>query len=412
MVSFVKSSRGVSVDLAADRWSYVTRIMPLGDSITSGFNSSPSWGYRGPLWNKFHERGLGIDYVGQYRDGPSSFLDPDHQGGLGQTTDGLIGLAPDLMKRYKPDVVLLMTGSNDISETGDSPAQLRSEMRQLLDTIAANRPNAKIFVSTLAPLASDQPGSDLIPAANRAIKAAVADAARKGQNVELVQPKLSLSDLVDGVHLDAGGHAKLAQAWYSAVLRELPVQGGTLGGDAVALNSGERHISGSQATDRLAGDGLSNQISGRGGNDVVLGRGGNDRLNGGGGTDLLNGGAGNDVLLGSSGNDRMTGESGNDRFDFNSISDSGAASGARDLIVDFRRGDKVDLSGIDANSGASGNQSFRIVSDFTGSAGQLTREKLGAGFLVSGDVDGDGNADFAIQVNTTLSALQASDFKL
>lgn len=411
MVSFVKSNRGVSVDLAADRWSYITRIMPLGDSITSGFNSSPGWGYRGPLWNKFHERGLGIDYVGEYRDGPSSFLDPDHQGGLGQTTDGQTGLAPDLMKRYKPDVVLLMTGSNDI-ESGDSPAQLRSEMRQLLDTIAAHRPNAKIFVSTLTPLASDQPGSSLIPAANREIKAAVAEAARKGQNVELVQPKLSLSDLADGVHLDASGHAKLAQAWYSAVMRELPAQGGTPGGNAVALNSGERHISGSQGTDRLAGDGLSNQISGRGGNDVMLGRGGNDRLDGGNGTDLLNGGAGNDVLRGSGGNDRMTGGSGKDRFDFNSISDSGAASGTRDLIVDFRRGDKVDLSGIDANNGASGNQSFRIVSDFTGSAGQLTREKLGAGFLVSGDVNGDGNADFAIQVNTALSALQASDFKL
>jgi lysophospholipase L1-like esterase len=412
MVSFARSSRGVSVDLSADRWSYVTRIMPMGDSITSGFNSSPGWGYRGPLWNKFHERGSSIDYVGQYRDGPSSFLDPDHQGGLGQTTDGQISLAPDLMKRYKPDVVLLMTGSNDISATGDSPAQLRSEMRQLLDTIAANRPNAKIFVSTLTPLASDQAGSDLIPAANRAIKAAVADAARKGQNVELVQPKLSLSDLVDGVHLNAGGHAKLAQAWYSAVMREFPAQGGTPGGNAVALSSGERHISGSQFADRLAGDGLSNQIFGRGGNDVVLGRDGNDRLDGGSGTDLLNGGAGNDVLFGSSGNDRMTGGSGNDRFDFNSVRDSGAISGTRDVILDFRRGDKVDLSGIDANASASGNQSFRIVSDFTGSAGQLTREKLGAGFLVSGDVNGDGNADFAIQVNTTLSALQASDFRL
>jgi hypothetical protein len=412
MVSFAKSSRGVSVDLAADRWSYITRIMPLGDSITSGFNSSPGWGYRGPLWNKFHERGLGIDYVGEYRDGPSTFLDPDHQGPLGQTTDGQTGLAPGLMKRYKPDVILVMTGSNDISETGDSPAQLRSEMRQLLDTLAANRPSAKIFVSTVTPLASDQPGSHLIPAANREIKAAVAEAARKGQNVELVQPKVSLSDLVDGVHLDAGGHAKLAQAWYNAVMRELPAQAGIPGGNAVSLNAGERNIFGSQAVDRLAGDSLSNQIFGRGGNDVLVGRGGHDRMDGGSGTDLLNGGAGNDVLAGSSGNDRMTGGSGNDRFDFNSIRDSGAASGARDLIVDFRRGDKVDLSGIDANSGASGNQSFRIVSGFTGSAGELTREKLGAGFLVSGDVDGDGNADFAIQVNTALSALQASDFKL
>jgi Ca2+-binding RTX toxin-like protein len=430
MVSFAGSSRGVSVDLSADRWSYVARIMPLGDSITSGFNSSPGWGYRGPLWNKFYERGLGIDYVGQYQDGPSSFLDPDHQGALGQTADGWIGLVPGLMTRYKPDIVLLMIGSNDISEAGDSPAQLHRDMTQLIDKIAAHRPGATIFVSTVTPLASDQPGSNLIPAANREIREAVAEAARKGRNVELVEPKVTLSDLVDGVHLDAGGHAKLAQAWYNAVMRELPAQGGTPGGDAVALGSSERNISGSEAADWLRGDGLSNQISGRSGNDVIFGREGNDRLNGGGGSDSLNGGAGNDALSGSSGHDRLTGSAGNDvlvggtgrdhlsggsgadRFDFNSIRESGLSTGSRDVILDFRRGDTIDLATIDAHTGASGNQSFRIVSDFTGSAGQLTREKSGAGFLVRGDVNGDGFADFSIQVNTGVSALHAWDFKL
>ena len=105
-------------------------------------------------------------------------------------------------------------------------------------------------------------------------------------------------------------------------------------------------------------------------------------------------------------------DSGNDRFDFNSIRESGTTSGARDVILDFRHGDKVDLSSIDARTQASGNQSFRIVSDFTGSAGQLTWDKSGSGFLVSGDVNGDGNADFSIQVNTTLSVLRSYDFKL
>jgi lysophospholipase L1-like esterase len=241
---------------------------------------------------------LGIDYVGQYQDGPSTFLDPDHQGALGQTADGFIGLVPGLMTRYKPDLVLLMIGSNDISVDGDSPSQLRTEMKQLLDKIATNRPSATIFVSTLTPLASDQLGSNLIPAANREIKAAVAEAARKGQHVELVEPKLSLSDLVDGVHLDEGGHAKLAQALYSAIMRELPAPGGTPGGHAVALSSNERNISGSGAADRLTGDNLSNYISGRSGNDVILGKDGNDRLDGGSGVDLLNGGAGNDALYG------------------------------------------------------------------------------------------------------------------
>jgi lysophospholipase L1-like esterase len=430
MVSFAGSSRGVSVDLATYRWSYVTRIMPLGDSITSGFNSPPDWGYRGPLWNKFHERGLAIDYVGGFQDGPSSFPDQDHQGGLGQTADGLIPLIPGLMTKYKPDVVLLMIGSNDISEAGDSPAQLRGEMKQILDRIASKLPSTTVFVSTITPLASDQPGSNLIPAANREIRALVADAARRGQDVELVEPKLTVSDLVDGVHPDAGGHAKLAQAWYSAISGELPARGGTPGGNPVSISSLERNISGSEATDRLSGNHLSNTISGRGGNDVVLGRDGNDRLDGGsgvdslsggdggdalygsGGNDTLKGGSGNDLLIGGTGRDILRGDSGNDRFDFNSIRESGATSGARDVILDFRHGDKVDLSSIDARTQASGNQSFRIVSDFTGSAGQLTWDKSGSGFLVSGDVNGDGNADFSIQVNTTLSVLRSYDFKL
>ena len=412
MVSFAGSSRGVSVDLSADRWSYVTRIMPLGDSITSGFNSSPGWGYRGPLWSKFSEHNLAIDYVGRYRDGPSSFLDPDHQGALGLTADGLIPLVPGLMTQYRPDIVLLMIGSNDISEAGDTPSQLRGEMKQILDRIASKLPSTTVFVSTITPLASDQPGSNLIAAANKEIRALVAEASRKGQHVELVEQKLTVSDLVDGVHPDAGGHAKLAQAWYSAITHELPARGGTPGGHPVALSPLERNISGSEATDRLAGDSLSNTISGRGGNDVILGRDGNDRLDGGGGVDSLKGGAGNDVLLGGTGRDLLRGESGNDRFDFNSIRETGTTSSTRDVILDFRHGDVIDLSSIDANTRASGNQSFRNVSDFTGSAGQLTREKSGSGFLVSGDVNGDGNADFTIQVNTTLSVLHSYDFKL
>ncbi len=400
MVSFAGSSRGVSVDLSTHRWSYVARIMPLGDSITSGFKSPDGSGYRGPLWSKFYGSGLGIDYVGQYQDGPSTFLDPDHQGGLGQTADGLIGLVPGLMTRYKPDIVLLMIGSNDISEDRDSPSQLHSELKQFLDKIAANRSSATIFVSTLTPLASDQPGSNLIPAANREIKAAVAEAARKGQHVELVEPKLSLSDLVDGVHPDEGGHTKLAQAWYSAVMRELPAQGGTPGGHAVALSSNERNISGSVGADRLAVNHLSKYIYGRSSNDVIVGKDGNDRLDGGSGVDLLNGGAGNDVLYGRLGADRLYGSLGADVFTFGSVKESTVSSTGRDTIYDFSlsQKDKLDLSAIDARTTSSGNQAFSFIGDngFHDKAGELRYEKYGTGIMVSGDITGDGRADFSI----------------
>jgi lysophospholipase L1-like esterase len=120
--------------------------MPLGDSITSGFKSSSEWGYRGPLWNKFSGQGLAIDYVGRYQDGPSSFVDPDHQGVIWETADGLIPLIPDLMTRYKPDIVLLMIGSNDISDGGETPSQLHSEMKQILDRIVSKLPKTTVLV--------------------------------------------------------------------------------------------------------------------------------------------------------------------------------------------------------------------------------------------------------------------------
>jgi lysophospholipase L1-like esterase len=429
MVSFAGSSRGVSVDLSAERWSYITRIMPLGDSITSGYKSSSEWGYRGPLWSKFYGQGSAIDFVGRYQDGPSSFLDPDHQGVIGETADGLVPLIPDLMTRYKPDVVLLMIGSSDIGDVGESPAQLRGEMKQILDQIAAKLPKTTVFVSTLTPLASDQPGSDQIAAANTEIRAVVADAAKKGQHVKLVEQKLTEADLIDGIHPNAGGYEKIAQAWYSAVTHDLPTRGGTPGGHPVALSSSEKNISGSEAGDWLTGDTGINQISGRGGNDIIRGNSGNDRLDGGSGIDSLNGGSGHDFLYGSSGNDRLigwtgndtlqggtgqdllTGSSGDDTFLFVGVRESGTGSSTRDVILDFRDGDTVDLSRIDASSKTAGNQAFHTVAHFTGSSGQLRWEKSGSGFLVSGDVNGDRNADFSIQVNTTLSKLHSWDFK-
>jgi lysophospholipase L1-like esterase len=412
MVSFAGSSRGVVVDLAAERWSYIARVMPLGDSITRGFNSSPGWGYRGPLWSKFYSHGQAIDFVGAFRDGPNSFLDPDHQGVDGQTADGLIPLAFGLMTKYKPDIVLLMIGSSDITDVGGTPSEVRSEIKQILDKIASALPKTTIFVSTLTPVASDVTGSDLIGAANQQIRAAVTEASNKGQHVEVVTQKVDTPDLVDGIHPNAGGHAKIAQAFYSAITHELPANGGTPGGHPVSLEPSERTIAGSEGTDRLLGDESSNQVFGRNGNDVIYGRDGHDRLNGGRGMDSLNGGDGNDTLIGSFGKDLLRGGNGSDTFDFNSVTDSRPTADISDVILDFRHGDRIDLSGIDADSRAAGNQSFSVVSHFSGSTMELMWGRSGSGFLVSGDVNGDGNADFSIHVATNISALQESDFKL
>jgi serralysin len=71
-----------------------------------------------------------------------------------------------------------------------------------------------------------------------------------------------------------------------------------------------------------------------------------------------------------------------------------SAPAAADTITDFQLGsDKIDLSQIDANTKIAGDQSFSFITGaFTGVAGQL-HDVDG---VLSGDVDGDGVADFQI----------------
>jgi Ca2+-binding RTX toxin-like protein len=139
------------------------------------------------------------------------------------------------------------------------------------------------------------------------------------------------------------------------------------------------------------------------------------RLFGGGGADDLRGGAGNDLIVGGAGADALSGGGGNDVFRFQSASDS-LAAGNRDSILDFAKGDAIDLGRIDADIHSDGNQAFTFIEGaFSGRAGELraTREVGSAIWTVEADTDGNGVADFAISV-TTIDGhpLVAADFLL
>jgi lysophospholipase L1-like esterase len=331
VLSFSGTSRSVTVDLASHEWSYnaapVVRILPLGDSITSGFNSPPHWGYRGPLWSLLTTGGAAIDYLGEFQDGPSSLPDRDHQGTLYQTADQLIPLAPGLMTQYRPDIVLLMIGSNDIEGGQDAPS-LGDEISQILDGIAAQSPGVTVYVSTLTPLSADRTGSDVIPLANEEIRSAVAQAQAEGQRVRVVDPNLSLSDLTDGVHPDDSGNGKIAQAFFDAMIADDP----GIGGRRAAISPSETIVYGSEAGDRLYGNGSSNRLDGRGGDDLVYGRSGDDRLYGGAGNDRLYGSSGDDWFYGSSGHDAFKGDSGADRLYGDSGNDTITGGTGRDTM--------------------------------------------------------------------------------
>ena len=91
------------------------------------------------------------------------------------------------------------------------------------------------------------------------------------------------------------------------------------------------------------------------------------------GHDTLNGienvvtGSGNDTILANAAVNVLDGGTGDNTFVFRSVAD---AKG--DTILGFNAGDVIDLSGIDANAGAGGLQSFTLVGrDMAAGAGEL-----------------------------------------
>ena len=173
------------------------------------------------------------------------------------------------------------------------------------------------------------------------------------------------------------------------------LSGGT-GDDFLFGDDGNDQLSGDDGDDYLDGGDGNDKLNGGNGADVLFGWSGADTLSGGAGNDRLSGGSGADIINGGAGSDRLDGGAGNDIFVFSATSDS-AVGGNRDRILDFTRGsDVIDLSAIDANTLVAGNQAFSFIgsSAFSGVAGQLRF----AGGIVAGDVNGDGIADFEIQV--------------
>jgi Ca2+-binding RTX toxin-like protein len=231
--------------------------------------------------------------------------------------------------------------------------------------------------------------------------------------------------------------------------------GGDAQGDSV---SGIENLTGSNVGgDTLTGNGGTNVLHGWGGDDLLRGGAGADTLEGGVGTDLasyynsatavtvdlaagtgsggdaqgdilvsieningsnfndtMTGNGGANALRGLAGRDMLTGGSGADRFVYAATSES-AVGANRDVITDFSQtqGDRIDLSAIDANAGASGNQAFTFIGTglYTGVAGQLRYAVGGGQTVIAGDVNGDGTSDFHIALTGSI-ALAAGDFVL
>ena len=206
------------------------------------------------------------------------------------------------------------------------------------------------------------------------------------------------------------------------------------GSDDLLGEEGNDQLFGSLGNDRIAGGDGADALFGEDGNDSITGGLGNDGLTGGAGDDLLLGEAGHDVLVGEAGNDQLYGQDGNDGLyagdgadylfggagadalyggagvdNFVYLATTDAPVGSGEGIGDFNPNeDRIDLAFIDADVNTAGNQAFRFVGAFTGSAGEavLLYDPTTNGTHFLADVNGDGVADMEIIIAGAVNGSQ------
>jgi len=213
--------------------------MPLGDSITEGTGSSGG-GYRVELFRLAVTNSQHVTFVGRNANGPATVsgqpFPQHHEGYPHYTIDdelaaGRMGISPlvdDGISMGKPNIILLMIGTNDVNNSIDlATAPMR--LGALLDRMTTDAPSALIVVAKLTPTASDTTNVD-VATYNNAIPALVQARAAAGKHILTVDMYAAMTAnssyrttlMHDGLHPNDAGYVVMAQTWYRAINGVLP----------------------------------------------------------------------------------------------------------------------------------------------------------------------------------------------
>jgi hypothetical protein len=216
-------------------------IMPMGDSLTVGF--PVPGGYRLPLYEKLIAANYQFQFVGTetYYD-PSPVLvaagQEHHEGhggywihgdydchngnvyhdGLYENLDQWIDSdGDDTDGKYTPDIILLDIGINQLGyvvRRDEAP----DDLRDLIDSIYGVLPNVTLYVSSLT-VRDEWQEDGRVETFNATLPGIVADNQLLGRDVHFVDmyPHLTVDDLSDAVHPNAGGYQKMGQVWFNAI---------------------------------------------------------------------------------------------------------------------------------------------------------------------------------------------------
>lgn len=200
-------------------------IMPLGDSITAGIGSSTGAGYRLPLWNDLVSEGVHVQYVGSQQSGPATF-DQANEGHSGSCIDYIAASIVGWLQTYRPQVILLQIGTNDILHDHDpsdplcdGAAGAPAHLSALIDQITATTPSATLIVAQVTPLGDPTLNAE-IKTYNAAIPGIVQADASRGKHVQYVDmyDAVPLAQVPGGVHPNDQGYALMATVWNKTIM--------------------------------------------------------------------------------------------------------------------------------------------------------------------------------------------------
>lgn len=216
------------------------KIMCVGDSITEG-KFLTTGGYRKILQDLLKKGGYSFTYVGKEDNGQPAnktgfsegMENPNHEGyGSFRIDEFITGgseeghTSPAIGKTIasnKPDVILMMVGTNDVIQHKDLP-NISKRLKQLVTAIYSANSHVTLVLAQITPMGRGDADANVV-----AYNAQIASLVEKEKSIHpsiiLVDMHSALDpshDLGDGVHPTASGFQKMAAVWYEDLTGEKP----------------------------------------------------------------------------------------------------------------------------------------------------------------------------------------------
>jgi lysophospholipase L1-like esterase len=209
-------------------------VLPVGDSITAGSQSSTGGGYRLPLFDLAAKNTKSLTFVGANASGPATVdgvafprANSGYSGYEIDSVNGRQGISqffPAQIAKYKPNIVLLMIGTNDVaSAVPNIPPRLGA----LMDSILGADPALLLVVAQIVPQQRATPDTQntLVQAYNAAIPPLVQARVAAGKHVLMVDMYRALTsnasystmDFANTLHPNDAGYAVMAATWYAPI---------------------------------------------------------------------------------------------------------------------------------------------------------------------------------------------------